>query len=53
MGWGGYTSFGLTDFNRDGRPDVVARENSTGILWLYPGAPAGLLSARSQITTGW
>ncbi|MFI2664653.1 LamG-like jellyroll fold domain-containing protein [Micromonospora carbonacea] len=53
VGWAGYTSFGLTDFNRDGKPDVVARENSTGILWLYPGASAGLLSARSQLTTGW
>ncbi|WFE93194.1 LamG-like jellyroll fold domain-containing protein [Micromonospora sp. WMMD987] len=52
-GWGSFTSFGLTDFNRDGKPDVIARDNSTGTVYLYPGTTNGLLSARTQIATGW
>ncbi|KAB1932605.1 hypothetical protein F8271_25145 [Micromonospora sp. ALFpr18c] len=53
VGWGGYTSFGLTDFNRDGKPDIIARDNSTGNLWMYPGAAGGLLGTRTQIASGW
>jgi hypothetical protein len=36
-GWGGFTYFGTPDWDRDGAPDVVARDPSTGQLWLYPG----------------
>lgn len=39
------------DFNRDKRDDVIAREKSTGHLWLYPGTGSGF-GARVRIATG-
>ena len=33
---------GTGDFNGDGHPDLLARESSTGRLWLFPGKPGGL-----------
>ncbi|WP_318212457.1 peptidase inhibitor family I36 protein [Streptomyces sp. SJL17-1] len=39
------------DFSRDGREDVIAREKSTGKLWLYPGR-AGVLGARALVGSG-
>ncbi|RRR96109.1 FG-GAP-like repeat-containing protein [Glycomyces terrestris] len=41
------------DFNADGRVDVLAREQATGKLWLYPGTGAGTLGSRVQIGSGW
>jgi hypothetical protein len=41
------------DFNVDGMVDVVAREKSTGDLWLYPGDGNGDLRPRVKIGTGW
>jgi len=41
------------DFNSDGKVDIVAREKSTGYLWLYPGKGDGTLGARVKIGTGW
>ncbi len=43
---------GVADFNRDGHVDLVARQASTGKLFLYPGRK-GALAARKQIGTGW
>ncbi|MFI2643360.1 FG-GAP-like repeat-containing protein [Streptomyces sp. NPDC018610] len=40
------------DFSRDGREDLIAREASTGKLWLYPGTSTGALGARKLIGTG-
>ncbi|MFF9474746.1 FG-GAP-like repeat-containing protein [Streptomyces roseolus] len=40
------------DFSRDGKEDVVAREASTGRLWLYPGTGTGGLGARKLIGAG-
>ncbi|CQR62917.1 FG-GAP-like repeat-containing protein [Streptomyces leeuwenhoekii] len=40
------------DFSGDGREDVIAREASTGKLWLYPGTGTGTLGARKLIGTG-
>ena len=40
------------DFNRDGRDDVIAREKTTGYLWLYPGTGSAF-GARLRIGTGW
>ncbi|MFG2128020.1 FG-GAP-like repeat-containing protein [Streptomyces sp. NPDC048751] len=40
------------DFSGDGREDVIAREASTGKLWLYPGAGNGSLGARKLIGNG-
>ncbi|WP_329622257.1 VCBS repeat-containing protein [Streptomyces sp. NBC_01255] len=44
------------DFSRDGLEDVIAREASTGKLWLYPGrvtdSGAAALGARKLIGSG-
>ncbi|MFF7192817.1 FG-GAP-like repeat-containing protein [Streptomyces sp. NPDC008079] len=56
VGSGGWNSMNaLTrhgDFSRDGREDVIAREASTGKLWLYPGTGTGGLGTRKLIGTG-
>ncbi|WP_231372202.1 VCBS repeat-containing protein [Terracoccus sp. 273MFTsu3.1] len=44
------TPFG--DFNGGGWSDVIARQTSTGSLWLYPGNSVGF-TARTEIGTGW
>jgi hypothetical protein len=41
------------DYNGDGRIDVVAREKSTGNLWLYLGDGDGTIGSRMLIGTGW
>lgn len=46
------TSGGRTDMNRDGNPDIVARD-STGRLWLYPSTSAGGFNGKIQIGSGW
>ncbi|MFJ8190000.1 FG-GAP-like repeat-containing protein [Streptomyces sp. NPDC096094] len=56
VGTGGWNAMSaLTrhgDFSRDGREDVIAREASTGRLWLYPGTGSGALGSRKLIGTG-
>ncbi len=53
-GWAGYDSIvPVGDVTGDGRPDVMAREPSTGRLWLYPGTGAGGFGARVLVGTGW
>jgi hypothetical protein len=42
----------LSDFNRDGFTDLVARDG-TGKLWLYPGSGTGGFLPGRQIGTGW
>jgi len=44
---------GPGDWNGDGRSDLLARERSTGYLWLYPGDGAGGFLPRVRIGTGW
>ncbi|MCT9868568.1 chitobiase/beta-hexosaminidase C-terminal domain-containing protein [Paenarthrobacter aurescens] len=39
------------DFNKDGKPDLLARAGD--ILWFYPGDGAGSFGARQQVSTGW
>ncbi|NML50159.1 ATP/GTP-binding protein [Streptomyces sp. R302] len=52
-GWNGMNALtGPGDMNSDGRVDLVAREASTGKLWLYPGTSTGRLGARKLIGTG-
>ena len=41
------------DVNGDGRLDVLARERSTGYLWLYPGNGRGGWLPRVRVGTGW
>lgn len=53
-GWNGMgliTSAG--DFNGDGIPDVIARANATGELFMYPGNGSGGWNQRVKIGTGW
>ncbi|MFC4110952.1 FG-GAP repeat domain-containing protein, partial [Micromonospora zhanjiangensis] len=50
-GWQAFTSYGLTDFNGDNRPDIIAANSTTGIL--CPMNPDGTIGTSSQIATGW
>ncbi|MEU9339544.1 VCBS repeat-containing protein [Streptomyces sp. NPDC048290] len=53
-GWNQYdvlTSPG--DITKDGRPDVIARNASTGAVYLYKGAPGGKLAARVKMHDNW
>jgi hypothetical protein len=53
-GWNSMSAIaGGHDFNADGKTDVLAREKSTGYLWLYPGTGEGGLGTRVKIGTGW
>ncbi|MFB6834226.1 FG-GAP-like repeat-containing protein [Streptomyces hydrogenans] len=52
-GWNGMNALlRHGDFSRDGKEDVVAREASTGKLWLYPGTGTGGLGARKLLGSG-
>jgi hypothetical protein len=52
--FGGIDLFiGTGDFDGDGRSDLVAREKSTGLLFLYSGAGTGGFLTRRQIGSGW
>jgi hypothetical protein len=41
------------DVNKDGRPDLIARNSATGAVYLYKGTGAGKLSARVQLYANW
>ncbi len=52
--WGSFDALAAPgDMNGDTRPDVVARERSTGYLWLYSRDDAGAWRPRVRIGTGW
>ncbi|MFF7520624.1 FG-GAP-like repeat-containing protein [Streptomyces pseudovenezuelae] len=60
-----YTSLGTSGWNqydvltapgdvtKDGRPDLIARNASTGAVYLYKGTSSGTLSARVQLYANW
>ncbi|MEU0948245.1 FG-GAP-like repeat-containing protein [Streptomyces canus] len=53
-GWNQYdvlTSPG--DVSGDGRPDLIARNSSTGAVYLYKGTSTGKLSARVKLYDNW
>ena len=54
-GWQGYTSFDVADWDRDGHQDVIARQDATGDLWVYPGMSLTTPSpiSRVKIGNGW
>ncbi|MFJ6252067.1 MULTISPECIES: FG-GAP-like repeat-containing protein [unclassified Streptomyces] len=53
-GWNGMNSLvGAGDMNGDTRADLIAREPSTGKLWLYPGKAGGGFGNRLSLGTGW
>ena len=53
-GWRGYDALETPgDLTGDGDPDVLARERSTGYLWIYPGNGRGGWLPRVRAGTGW
>jgi hypothetical protein len=60
-----YTSLGTSGWNqydvltapgdvtKDGRPDLIARNTSTGAVYLYKGTSTGKLSARVKLYDNW
>jgi hypothetical protein len=52
--WAGVDSVMVVgDWNGDGYVDAMARERSTGKMWLYPGSSSGGFEARAQGWAGW
>jgi hypothetical protein len=47
------TLVGVGDMNGDAKADLLARERTTGYLWLYPGNGTGGFTSRVRIATGW
>jgi hypothetical protein len=43
------SSFDVTDWDRDGYQDLIARTNDSGILWLYRGNGTQALGGRSAV----
>jgi hypothetical protein len=52
-GWGSFDPVVAGDVNGDGNSDIIARNTSTGLLYLYPGNGSGGFNAQSQIGSGW
>ena len=51
-GWCGLTPFGVADWYHNGHQDIVARDDATGILWLYPGDLTGGGGNRVELGSG-
>lgn len=54
---GGWTQYDVLtspgDISGDGRPDLIARNASTGVVYLYKGTSTGKLSARVKLYDSW
>jgi hypothetical protein len=51
-GWNGMSELTAGRFNRDDFDDILATENSTGKLWMYPGKADGTLGSRVEVGIG-
>ncbi|MGW4215357.1 FG-GAP-like repeat-containing protein [Lentzea sp. NPDC004789] len=51
-GWGRYTIAGVADWDNDGKKDIIAREDETGVLWLYPGEGKRAISTQPRVQLG-
>jgi hypothetical protein len=54
-GWSGRTVIGIIDVTGDGVKDLIARDDATGVIWLYPGVAGGTFgdeTTRVQIGSG-
>jgi hypothetical protein len=54
-GFGSYTFAGVADWDKDGKTDLIARDDTSGTLYLYPGENKRTASsqARASLGTGW
>jgi hypothetical protein len=52
-GWNGWEFYGMGDWDRDGWPDIVVRNQTNSELWLYPGARGNRFGAPARIGVGW
>jgi hypothetical protein len=53
-GWGAMSAIvGGHDHDSDGKTDILAVEEATGRLWLYPGNGTGGWGTRTSLGTGW
>ncbi|PAZ16597.1 hypothetical protein CLM62_06525 [Streptomyces sp. SA15] len=57
LGSSGWTQYDVLtspgDVSGDGRPDLIARNTSTGTVYLYKGTSTGKLSARVKLYDNW
>ncbi|MDQ1067916.1 FG-GAP repeat domain-containing protein [Streptomyces canus] len=57
LGTSGWTQYDVLtapgDVTKDGRPDLIARNSSTGTVYLYKGTSTGKLSARVKLYDNW
>lgn len=54
FGWGAMSHIlAPGDFNGDGHQDIIAVEESTGLLWFYPGNGRLQFGPRQRIGNGW
>lgn len=51
-GWSGRTVLGVADVTGDGIPDLIARDDVSGKVWLYPGTGGGNFGDKVRIGSG-
>ena len=51
-GWSARTVLGVTDVTGDGIADLLARDDATGKVWLYPGTGGGNFGTRVKVGNG-
>ena len=51
-GWQGYTPYGAADWDRDGHQDLIARNDGSGALMLFPGESRRTYSSATPVRLG-
>ncbi|PSL56165.1 VCBS repeat protein [Saccharothrix carnea] len=51
--WHGFTFVDVADWDHDGHQDIVARLDSTGVLWFYPGNSTRTYIGGSRVAVGY